>query len=418
MSHPLQATASFSASEFREICTRATFDCCKWDPKIGDHPAMADFSLLLNPGDWRFISLCAEALSAETLAAEGELLARPDLHHHLGLPVSVLKALRHEGAPSATLVRIMRFDFHYTQWGWRISEVNSDVPGGLIEASGFSALMAERLHGDATMAGNPIKVYTAALAKSLPPDGRVALVHATSYTDDRQMMQFLSQNLANQRIESLFVSPEHIHWRDGLAFVPSHKSAEPVDGLIRFFPAEWITGLQKKLNSYSYFRAARTPQSNPGTAILTQSKRFPLVWDSLATPLPYWRKLLPHTCGPRWNLLRQGYILKPTLGRVGEGICIPGVTTSQEMAAIRRCIFFRPKDWIAQRRFQVLPVETPHGMMYPCLGVYTIAGQAAGIYGRIAPAALTDYNALDISVLIPSSRDFEIPESEACVQHV
>lgn len=417
MSHPILATASCSADEFRAICMQTIFDCCKWDPQIGDHPAMADFSLLLNPGDWQNISLCAEALSVETIAAEHELLTRPDLHRHLGLPRRVLNALRCEGAPSPSLARIMRFDFHYTDCGWRISEVNSDVPGGLIEASGFSALMTGRLSGTATMAGDPVELYVAALAGNLRAGGRLALVHATSYTDDRQMMQFLARKLAKQRIDSLFVSPEHIQWRDGLAFVPSYKAGEPVDGLIRFFPAEWIGQLPEKLGTHNYFRAARTPQSNPGAAILTQSKRFPLVWDGLATPLVYWRKLLPQTCAAKWGLLRQGYIFKPALGRVGEGICLPGVTAAREIASIRRSIFLRPGDWIAQRQFKVLPVETPQGMMYPCLGVYTVDGRAAGIYGRIGRVALTDFDALDVAVAIHSPTGAGVPQSEACVRY-
>jgi len=36
----------------------------------------------------------------------------------------------------------MRFDFHWTTEGFRISEVNADVPGGFSESSAFPALMA------------------------------------------------------------------------------------------------------------------------------------------------------------------------------------------------------------------------------------------------------------------------------------
>ena len=38
--------------------------------------------------------------------------------------------------------------------------------------------------------------------------------------------------------------------------------------------------------------------------------------------------------------------------------------------------------------------------MYPCLGVYTIDGRAAGIYGRIAPKPFIDYAAVDVAVLV------------------
>jgi hypothetical protein len=38
-------------------------------------------------------------------------------------------------------------------------------------------------------------------------------------------------------------------------------------------------------------------------------------------------------------------------------------------------------------------------MMYPCLGVYTIDGRAAGIYGRLSARPLVDYAAVDVAVL-------------------
>jgi hypothetical protein len=64
----------------------------------------------------------------------------------------------------------------------------------------------------------------------------------------------------------------------------------------------------------------------------------------------------------------------------------------------------RPWAWAAQRRFATLPVETPAGPMFPCLGVYTINGRAAGIYGRIAPKPFIDYTAIDVAVLVKPGR--------------
>jgi uncharacterized membrane protein YjfL (UPF0719 family) len=61
----------------------------------------------------------------------------------LGLPSPVrraLRAYRSHGA-SSEAARLMRFDFHFSEEGWRISEVNCDVPGGLNEASGFPAII-------------------------------------------------------------------------------------------------------------------------------------------------------------------------------------------------------------------------------------------------------------------------------------
>ena len=38
--------------------------------------------------------------------------------------------------------------------------------------------------------------------------------------------------------------------------------------------------------------------ANPGCAILTESKRLPLVWDQLGIALPTWKRLLPETRDP------------------------------------------------------------------------------------------------------------------------
>jgi hypothetical protein len=60
----------------------------------------------------------------------------------------------------------------------------------------------------------------------------------------------------------------------------------------------------------------------------------------------------------------------------------------------------RPDQWIVQRRFETVGIPTSEGVMYPCLGVYTVNGQAAGIYGRMARQPLINFAAIDVAVLI------------------
>jgi hypothetical protein len=55
---------------------------------------------------------------------------------------------------------------------------------------------------------------------------------------------------------------------------------------------------------------------------------------------------------------------------------------------------------VAQRRFAVVPVAGPDGPVHPCIGVYTVDGRAAGIYGRITTRPIIDYAATDIAVLV------------------
>lgn len=54
----------------------------------------------------------------------------------------------------------------------------------------------------------------------------------------------------------------------------------------------------------------------------------------------------------------------------------------------------------AQRRFQTIPLKTPAGEMYPCVGVYTIDGVAAGAYVRLSSEPIVTYTAMDAPLLI------------------
>lgn len=392
-----------SPADFARVRRRAVFDCCKWDPQVEDVATLAQFPLLLSSETWRDLAALAEALARETFAAEAELVRRPELHATLALPRAARSALRRalpDGAPPG-IARLIRFDFHHTPAGWRISEANTDVPGGLNEASGFAALMAKRYPGT-TAAGDPARAYADALTRALPPAPRLALVHATAYSDDHQVMRYLARRLAACGAEAVLVSPAHLRWPDGRVHLAAEWTRGPVDALVRFFPAEWLPNLPSVTDWRRFFAGGRTPASNPAAALLTQSKRFPLVWDALETPLPTWRRLLPETRDPRdtpWRT-EDEWVLKPALGRVGEGIGMPGATGHKEWRQIGRAIFWHARHWAAQRRFEATPLATADGTRYPCIGVYTVDEHAVGAYGRLAPRPLIDSRAQDVAVLL------------------
>jgi glutathionylspermidine synthase len=152
----------------------------------------------------------------------------------------------------------------------------------------------------------------------------------------------------------------------------------------------------------SYFEGTRTPVSNPATALLTQSKRFPLTWDSLRTRVPTWRALLPETRDPR-DVRWQGsdeWVLKPALGRVGEDVSIAGVTDGPDSKRIVRDVSRHAAHWVAQRRFVATPLAVGTTQRYPGIGVYTVNGRVVGAYGRLADRPLIDARARDAAVLI------------------
>jgi hypothetical protein len=43
--------------------------------------------------------------------------------------------------------------------------------------------------------------------------------------------------------------------------------------------------------------------------------------------------------------------------------------------------------------------------MYPCIGVFTIGGKAAGFYGRIAKQPIVNQAAQDVAVLVHPNPD-------------
>lgn len=395
-------------AEHARLQRRAIFECCKWDPQVEDVSTVAPFPLMLRREAWDEIAALSETLAAETLAAEEELASRPELHGFLGLPRPVRRALRserREGAPRG-IARVLRFDFHWTREGWRISEANTDVPGGFNEGSGFAHLFAPSFPGSEA-AGDPAGALAEAVAAETPPGSRIALVHATAYTDDRQVMEFLARELEARGRRAVLAAPDHLRWRDGLAWIRSGWMEADIAAIVRFFPAEWLPNLPRACGWKLFFRGSRTPVSNPATAILTQSKRFPLVWDRLKTSLPEWRRLLPETRDPRetdWKRNPNAWVLKPALGRVGDGIGLAGATSEKDWKQIRRELRFGSRWWAAQRRFEAIPMTVGDETFYPCIGVYTIGGRATGAYGRLARRPIVNHLAQDAAVLIEPPR--------------
>jgi glutathionylspermidine synthase len=242
------------------------------------------------------------------------------------------------------------------------------------------------------------------MCTSLVAGAHVAFVHATAYSDDRQVMSYVARRFAASGVRTSLVSPAHLRWHGGRARLETAWTSETVDALVRFFPAEWLPNLPSACGWSHFFHGGSTPVSNPASAILTQSKRFPLTWEALRTPMPTWRSLLPETRDPREVPWREGeeWVLKPALGRIGEDIVMSGVTEAKQLKRLSRDARWFPAGWIAQRRFAATPFRVHGRDLYPSVGIYTIDGHTAGAYGRIAERPLIDGRARDAAVLVAS----------------
>jgi glutathionylspermidine synthase len=405
-STPLRAGPSIDPRAFVEIRRRALLEGCKWDPQVGDVATLADFPLLIRRAEWMELASLAESLAAETLGAEGEVLERPDLLDVLGLPRRMRAALRGDEPLSPAAARTMRFDFHVTTEGWLLSEVNGDVPGGFTEASFFTGLMAERFP-ELRPAGDPAASWADAIARAAGAGGTVGLLSAPGFMEDHQVVSYLARLLRRRSCDAHLAGPRQIVWREGRAALETDWFRGPLDAIVRFYQGEWIAALPRRCGWRHFFRGGRTPVANPGAAVIAESKRFPLLWDRLSTPLPHWRRFLPDTRDPRDAPWRTdgAWLVKSALSNTGDEVCIRELMKEKEWGRTLRDVRLRPSRWLAQRRFRSVAVETPRGPMHACVGVYAIDGRAAGAYARLSPRPLIDFAAVDAALLVQEDDD-------------
>ena len=385
-------------SQYDEYKYDVIFSTYKWDPQVGDHNTVARYVLVLTPEELATIEEIAEKLAIETMNIEEELSRKPKLVKKLGIPNKIAKlVLKNTNYQKAKHIRLMRFDFHPTKEGWKISEVNSDVPGGFAESSALP-ILAAKLFKDVA----PTKHFGECMAKEirrtiLSPKN-IAFVYCTSYSDDRQVVQFLGEHLNASNIESSYLAPDHIAWKENFAY--NCLENKPVDAIIRFFPLEWLMTLPRKSKWPNFFDSLTTSCNHP-IAMLMQSKRIPLIWDKLSASSDTWKKFLPETKDPKEiDENDESFIFKPTLGRVGENITIRGVMTEREILKVKKSARRSHKKWIAQKMFDSVPLRCGDEEFHLCIGAFTINSQNAGLYGRISPYARIDQHAKDIAILV------------------
>jgi glutathionylspermidine synthase len=394
---PYRCGARLSAPSFARLRRTLVLEHCKWDPQVGDVAALADFPLVMPRATWLQLARWAEALTAEADAAERELLARPELHARLALPRRVRQVLAEQSAPAAPRSpRAYRYDFHFTDQGWRISECNADVPGGYAEGSAFTALMAEH-YPDTVVAGDPGGSWARAIASAA--EGRdVALLSAPGFMEDHQVVHYLAQRLRALGISAHCLQPSQVEWSGGAA----HARGRQLGALVRFYQSEWLAGLPRESEWWRYFQGSATPVLNPGSCATIESKRFPLVWDSLRTQLPTWQELLPPSVDPRRAPWRSddAWLLKTAFCNTGDTVSGRSLVSPRAWAKAARSARWFPGGWVAQRRFDAVSLQTPLGAVWPCIGVYTVEGRAAGAYARLGRGPVVDFAAVDVPLLI------------------
>jgi glutathionylspermidine synthase len=397
----LRAGPLIDPAAFSKIRRRAVLEGCKWDPQVGDLDTLAPFPLVMNASVWRQLATDAERLTAEAISAEEEISRQPQLLDDLGLPRALRKILADHAPLSPGAGRVMRFDFHPTTEGWKISEANSDVPGGFSEASHFTALVAEHFPG-LSPSGNPAELWSETLAATAGRNGVIALLSAPGYMEDHQVTAFLAGKLRESGCRAHLAKPEQVLWQDGVAHLDTAWHRGPVNAIVKFYQAEWLSRLPARFDWHQFFRGGKTPVANPPLAAIAESKRFPLVWDRLSARLPTWRRLLPESRDPRkapWSR-DESWLLKTAMCNNGDTVSIRELMKPKDWLQTRLSARLLPGNWLAQRRFESVPVITPVGKRHVCIGVYTVNGKAAGAYARLSEKPIIDFAAVDVALLL------------------
>ncbi len=400
-------------TEYENYRLRLMFECYKWDPRFMDNNTIAGYALIITEKEHIKLREYTEALDRETRNAEQYLNTHQKLAKPLKLTGKLIRDIKKmDNYNPSQHIRLTRYDFHPLEdEKWAVSEVNSDVPGGFAEASLMPKVAIEALSATTGEAYDKICSYSFesfgdklmnAVKNKIPKSGRVMLVHCTSYSDDRQVMQYLGDRLKHEGYEIVYGAGEHVNFRNNQAYCILDGNEGPLDAIFRFTPLEWLGDIKPR-RWHGYFNTKAVSCNHP-VAIYAQTKRFPLVWNTLeqnGVDMSTWRRLLPETMEVKDVAGRDGYIYKPAYGRVGEGISIREACTPNEYKKILKDVKKHPGKFLAQKKFNTVPLIGENGEeYYVCIGSYAVDGLHAGYYGRISLSPRIDSRAADIPVLI------------------
>jgi len=395
---PLQCevTARLPRHAYKAYRLDAIFLGNKWDPQLHDHSTVADRAIVLGAADWAELSAATETLFTETLAIERELhraaLATSGPRY---LPRRASRRLARLAAVPTEGARLMRFDFHPTSEGWRVSEVNSDVPGGLNESTTFAELWPHASSGW-RHTGRPAEVYVDRLVEAfaLQRGARVGLVHATAYSDDWQQMAFLKRLLEARGIEAFGTAPTSVTLDSGQMMVEGAR----LDAALRFFPGDWLLFAR---DGERWFEHHPSKLSNPLHALFSQNKFFPVVCAAASIAAPTWQRYLPATSPLRvGDLFGSQHLAKPSFGRVGEDVARIDELSFAKRMRLAASVLSEKGLWIRQRRFESVNLGSQGEPLHACVGVYCVDGKVAGCYGRLSPVHVVGMSAADAPVFV------------------
>jgi hypothetical protein len=391
---------NISGDRFREICDALKFEYLKWDMYLGGKCRILPESIVLSRETHAHLVSVTEAFAGLMRRFESNVRRDRRLMAELGIEPRLFPLLESD---CGDMPAFSRADFFLTPDGrWVLSEFNEDVPGGFNEAAGVPALL------DAgELGGEPVGDLRRSLCEAFSDCATVGMVFATAFSEDLQHASVLARWLRAAGHDTVHGSPEHLrdHWNG------PRLAGVPVQGIFRFYPAEWLPLLP---NIEVWRRALpRLRMMNPPLRLASQSKRSFGLWRSgigvHGADCGLARKYCPesedfHPCRIQYyRTQREHLVLKQAFGRMGDSVLVGALATQQEWDGALTFAARKPRDVAMQQRFLVEPLFFESGFLYPTVGVYAVDGRFAGYYSRVAPEPFITHEAFHVATVVETA---------------
>ncbi|MCL1936498.1 MAG: glutathionylspermidine synthase family protein [Defluviitaleaceae bacterium] len=369
--------------DFYDYKISAIFESYKWDFTHSIQSTISNKVVLLTKNQLDLLKSTSIKLYNETILMEQALKNKINLAIKMGISKKIANKISNCEYNPKKHVRFMRFDFHPTTEGFKISEVNSDVPAGYPEAS-VLPILAHKYFNDYIPTENFGNIFTNALLSKTIKFGKIVYLHDTSCLEDYQILKFIGDLMDKKNYTSSYLHPNLLNNK--------LKNNRDIVAIVRYFPVEW---LEFEKTDFNIFFDPNIVQANHPICLLTQSKRLPIVWNNLDIDIPTWKSFLMPTKEIDDEILKNNnYILKPSFGRIGEGINID--VSLDEDKKIKKAARSFKNQWIMQKMFTSVPTDGLH----ITLGVFVVDGVFAGMYARTSKTPKIDKTASEIPVLV------------------
>jgi glutathionylspermidine synthase len=347
--------------------------------------------------------------------------------YRLGPDTLRLAAASHAGGDDASLMRV---DLLLGSDGtFRVCELNADCPGGHNEATGLPRLaraagfcggenptslldsLVDRITALASRTGRSGRGGSP-LAAASDHDGRlpraVGLLFATAYAEDLQICALVQRGLARRGVRALLLPPTAPRLERGALVAGGCE----LSALYRFFPIEAMEGQRNIGDLAEAVSSGKVRTISSFSQIFAQSKlAMARAWSRLGELPEHERaaveRHLPLTLDladvPSAALVsdRRGWVLKRSLGRVGDDVFVGELFSPEEWPEVVAGVIelhLQGESWIAQRFVPQRAVATPWGDRLVTLGAYVLDGRFKGYFARLSEASHVSHDAMCVPV--------------------